>query len=251
MKELVRKAFGTLGYEVKRAKQNVEGYDNHLNAFLYQRKLLGELGRNPLILDVGAYHGQTVRLYKEQFPNAIIHAFEPFAESLEIAKRATADLNNIHFHGVALGKNSGISSFNLLTHTPASSLLELDKSAGEAWGKGLLENASTIEVEIITLNDFVKNNQLKHIDILKLDTQGLEYEILSASSELLASKKISMVYAEIITMPTYKNQKGLEEYLKLFKDCGFELFNFFNSSTRNGKLRQVDALFFHPQLINI
>lgn len=249
MKQLLKSIIGTLGYEVKRRKQNIEGYDSSLNPFYFQRELLGKLDRNPMILDVGAFHGQTVRLYKEQFPSATIHAFEPFSESMEIAKQATSDLNDIHFHGFALGKNSGRSTFHLLTHSPASSLLELDEKAGHTWGSGLLENTTSIEVEIVTLADFVRSQNLKHIDILKLDTQGLEYEILNATSVLLADRKVSMVYTEIITMPTYKGQKGLEEYLKLLNDCGFELFNFFNLSTINGQLRQVDALFFHPQLI--
>ena len=53
-----------------------------------------------------------------------------------------------------------------------------------------------------------------------------------------------MIYTEIIMLPTYENQLDFDEFIKLMKSFGFRLFNLYNLSlTKEGELRQVDALF--------
>jgi len=45
-------------------------------------------------------------------------------------------------------------------------------------------------------------------------------------------------------LPTYENQLDFDEFIKLMKSFGFRLFNLYNLSlTKEGELRQVDALF--------
>jgi len=53
-----------------------------------------------------------------------------------------------------------------------------------------------------------------------------------------------LIYTEIIMLPTYENQLDFDEFIKLMKSFGFRLFNLYNLSlTKEGELRQVDALF--------
>ena len=54
---------------------------------------------------------------------------------------------------------------------------------------------------------------------------------------------------EILTLPTYENQKKFDEILLLLRTNGFELYNIYNTSqTKNGVLRQLDAVFVNSQI---
>src|SRR6185312_11125048 len=101
-----------------------------------------------------------------------------------------------------------------------------------------------IKIDSVTLDDFVSQNGIGKIDILKMDTQGTEYQILEGAYRCLQMKKIGLIYLEIITMNTYQKQKNLDEILLLLRINGFVLYNFYNLTYTNlGELRQVDAIF--------
>jgi Methyltransferase FkbM domain len=76
-----------------------------------------------------------------------------------------------------------------------------------------------------------------------MDVQGAEIQILDGAKKMLASHRIGLIYAEIITMPTYKGQSSFWEILRRFEDCGKCLYNMYNFSLVEGRLRQIDAIF--------
>lgn len=95
-----------------------------------------------------------------------------------------------------------------------------------------------------TIDRFVAEENIPSIDVLKLDVQGAEYLVLKGAEKSIAASRINLIYSEIITQPTYKNQKELHEVLRLFHDYAFLLHNIYNlSRTSSGKLRQIDAIF--------
>ena len=65
-----------------------------------------------------------------------------------------------------------------------------------------------------TLDKFCKLNKIKNIDILKLDTEGNEYEILLGAKKLLSKNKIGVIYTEI--SGTKKNFKYKEKQIIIF-----------------------------------
>ncbi len=52
---------------------------------------------------------------------------------------------------------------------------------------------------------------------LVLDTQVTEYQVLEGASKAMEENKISLIYLEIITKPTYKGQKNFDEILFLLR----------------------------------
>ena len=112
------------------------------------------------------------------------------------------------------------------------------------WGKGLLETIGTVDVEMTTLDNFVDENNIKKIDILKMDVQGAEFMVLNGAKKTFEKGIVNMIYTEIIMLPTYEGQIPFDETIKLIRSFGFELYNFFNYNlTDAGQLRQVDAIF--------
>ncbi len=98
--------------------------------------------------------------------------------------------------------------------------------------------------------DFVQNSEdLSFPDILKLDTQGSEFEILKNADNILENTLMISTEVEFIEM--YKNQKLFFKISELLYDKGFELIylnrvfhnrNNFNGESR-GQLIWGDALF--------
>jgi FkbM family methyltransferase len=236
MKEVVKKLFKKFGYNI------VNLNSTERNAFKDQFKIIG--GNPVTIFDVGACTGEVTFKYNYLFTNSIIYSFEPFIPSFEILQKNTSKLPNIKCFNVALSNMSGQVDFHVNKSYATCSILATHPDSSKNWNEEALCTTQKIKIKSITLDDFVAQNQIEKIDILKLDTQGTEYQIIEGASKSIEHKKISLIYLEIITMPTYQQQKEFDEILLLLRSKGFVLYNLYNFSYTNlGELRQVDAIF--------
>lgn len=209
-------------------------------AFAVQRRLVGSTAGT--ILDVGAHVGETARRYRALFPSAQIHCFEPFPQSFVALRTALAGDSGVQVHSVALGSSPGNAVLHVNRSSATNSLLASDTRAASYWGSGLLDTDTTVEVSVTTIDRFCAERSLDHVDILKLDVQGGEYDVLKGASALLAAQRIDLVYMEMITAPTYVGQHDLHDYLGLFRSHGYALFDFYNPVRKNGRLLQTDNL---------
>jgi FkbM family methyltransferase len=209
-----------------------------VDGFAAQRLLVSN--QRPTILDVGAHRGETALRYRALFPQAVIHCFEPFAESFAALQTAVARDQGVHTHRVALGAESGRARLNVNRGKATNSLLASDDRSARYWGEHLLDTEKAVEVPVQTLSAFCASHAITRIDILKLDVQGAEYQVLTGADELLRAQAIDVVYFELITAPTYVGQRELHDYLALFRSRGYELFDFYNPVRKNGRLLQTD-----------
>jgi FkbM family methyltransferase len=127
------------------------------------------------VLDIGAAFGDTAILFLLAGAEKVF-AVEAFPEYWKLASK------NIQANGfearceVLLSAVSG-----------HSGVLKIDKNLEEMFGIGIRENEIGQEVPIITIEQIVKQNNIKDA-ILKLDVEGYEYEILfNTTSEILRS----------------------------------------------------------------
>jgi hypothetical protein len=90
MKKLIHSLVNRYGYSIGRVSQPVPGSD----PFLAMQSLLKGYN-NPVIFDVGAYHGVIALHFRSLFPDATIYAFEPFCESFQVLKQNTEGDANI------------------------------------------------------------------------------------------------------------------------------------------------------------
>ena len=109
-----------------------------------------------------------------------------------------------------------------------------------------MKSKELVQCSFTTLDEFATEQGISFIDILKMDVQGAETLVLDGGKRLLESRRIGLVYTEIITMPTYERQKPLWEVLKMLEDFGMCLHNIYNLNLTQGpegRLRQVDVIF--------
>ena len=214
-------------------------------AFAAQKALLGT-GGSKTIFDVGAYHGETAIRYNDLAgQDCKVLCFEPFPESFGVLKKNTQGFPNIVLNNIALGAETGSVTFHSNHFSATNSILPTSEKGHETWGRGTLETIEEIVVPVQRLDDHVVEHDIERIDILKLDTQGSEYLVLKGAENTMSKGMIKLIYTEIIVMPTYEGQKDLDHVLRILREYGFELFNFYPAQTSNGQLRYLDALFIY------
>ncbi len=214
--------------------------------FIIQSELISSA--TPLIFDIGAYVGEITMRYRETLPSAKIYSFEPCPESFEKLIVNTKSDSQISCHNLAISSHHGISNLHINKFLPTNSLLATDIRGATHWGAGLLDTENQLEVPTTTVDDFCLESGIVHIDILKLDVQGAEFEVLSGAKNMLSRHGISLIYMEMIMCPTYLGQRQLYEYLKFLGDLGYQLLDFYNPVRNHHRLIQSDLIFTSDQL---
>lgn len=142
-----------------------------------------KLGPNPLVIDIGANVGYFSFWLFSKYPKAIIHAFEPFPPNIKLLTSYIEKHPQFNFnlHRKAVAGKPG--TFDL--HYNADD--EFSTSAALSDNK----EGSQIQIEAITLPDFLQKEKINQIDWLKVDCEGAEYGIFrELSAEILAQTQI-------------------------------------------------------------
>lgn len=134
-----------------------------------------QLEKGDVILDCGAYIGDTVRIYMDRLlGDCFIYAMEPFGENFlklqENIKKNAWD--NVKAYHCAIGEKEG------------KSILHYEKEdfkMGITLGK--MEGADSEEVDVHTLDHLFLD--LSRIDYLKMDIEGQEVNALHGATEIL------------------------------------------------------------------
>jgi hypothetical protein len=141
--------------------------------------------------------------------------------------------------------------FNVNDGSPTNSMLRLSNNAKNTWNNSQLNHKEILKCQFTTLDDYMNQNSISNIDLLKIDVQGSEYLVLEGAKKKFLERKIKAVYMEIIIGDTYVNQKSLNYYLDLMDENGFELKGFYDLAKNNkSELIQLDALFLNKDLKN-
>ena len=178
---------------------------------LYRERVYHEFieqsGRNDLVvMDCGANIGLFTQ-YVYPFAQKI-YSIEPSSSHLKILDHML-DFNKmkdkVTVIGKALSHENGTAEF----HLPENATMNSLKS--EVGGK-------TEKVETITMEKLFKDYDIKHVDFMKLDVEGVECEIIgSPSFEAIADRIDSMVIEWHAW--SYRNPKQIDTTLR---DLGFK-----------------------------
>jgi FkbM family methyltransferase len=174
------------------------GYNNCCNSKTTGEELFFEIlkGYNPkLCIDIGANKGN----YSESIlskTNADVVAFEPLPKAYETLIKLKERFPN-RLKTVNEGVGSENAELNLHYGGDQS---ELATFIAEANKMDFIsaENKNSIKVQVNTLDNFFINNNLrpKEIDLLKIDTEGFEYEVLVGAKNTIDIMKPKFIQIE-------------------------------------------------------
>ena len=202
-----------------------------------------QMGSARIILDVGANAGQTSARYRSLFPDAHIHAFEPFpAVFNQLAARFRNDPLTT-CHRKALAEETGPQTLFTNTMNVTNALTPFRPDAGAHLPPGV-SSAQAIPIEAASLDDFAAAEGIERIDILKMDAQGSEPRILKGAARMLREQRIGLVYTEVMFVPVYEGQGKFYEVAALLGGAGYELFDFYSFTyADDGQVKWGDAIF--------
>jgi FkbM family methyltransferase len=171
----------------------------------------------PVVFDVGANIGSYSAKIKNLIPNAQLVAFEPHPATY---KRLVESAEKYGFTPV--NKGCGATSGKLKFYDYS------DQSEGSEHAtllQGVFENihhstSMELEVEVTTIDEYLKENNLKGIDFLKIDTEGYEFEVLKGCRNALENNQIQMIYFEFNSM-NMLSRVYFNDFLQLLKGYQF------------------------------
>jgi FkbM family methyltransferase len=124
-----------------------------------------------VVLDIGANIGASAVYFSRTFPAAVIHAFEPDPGNCELLRANAAAAGRIQVHEYALGAEDG-----------TLTLFDSDDAAnfGGYSAHSLGNTARGKPVPVRHAGRAVAALGAAKIDVIKIDTEGSEWEILTA-----------------------------------------------------------------------
>ena len=225
-KKMIRSAAARLGYEITRQPSD---------AFSDMRRFV-PAGVAPVILDVGANLGQSVKRFKTVFPSSVIHSFEPSRETFAVLKQNIAREQNVFAWPCALGSSVGEQLFQENIESDMSSFLELSKAG---WGAVKKQE----KVAVTTIDQFLTERSIATVDILKSDTQGYELEVFKGAEQTMRQNRVGLIHFEFIFAEMYRNLPTFDEVYRHLMDRDFLLVAIYNFHRQNDVASWADVLF--------
>ena len=139
-------------------------------------------------IDVGTHKGETIDFFLDNFNIKQIYCCEPNSEVFsELNKKKKYQDEKIKLFNLGLGQLNEEKQLNILRDSSSSTLNPFNENSKYFKRKKKILNyfsysdefiAKKELVKILKTSDFINQNLIQNIDVLKIDTEGYEYKIL-------------------------------------------------------------------------
>ncbi len=161
-----------------------------IDYFIHQKNIIKALKKEKLkieiFFDIGAHKGKYTDLLFEEYNIKKAYLFEPQVKMYNFIKEKYKDNNfiNVYNQGVSnktenvlfyINKHNLTSSIKRLN--PKNKYLNLKSKLFSTNLDGMIEN--NLNIKTIKLEEFFLENNILNIDLIKIDTEGHEYEVLA------------------------------------------------------------------------
>ena len=176
------------------------------------------------ILDIGANIGYYTALFSQLAGvNGTVIAVEPDEESY---KYLTKSVNSFNYKNVF--------SFRLAASDTKQKLpLYISKdNRGDNRLYSTNQKRNSIIVECLTVDELLKENDIKNLDLIKIDVQGYEPKVLKGMRNIVKSSKQLMILSEFWPKGILEAGENPKEFLSMLRKMQFQLFEL----NKNGSL---------------
>jgi FkbM family methyltransferase len=176
------------------------------------KHLISLLKPGMTFFDVGANIGlYSILAAKRVGPRGVVHSFEP-TPATAVRLEANVGLNNfsnIKVNQVALSDKRGTAKFYLHQADDRNSLSAI--------------SSNSIVIPTITLDEYIAENLISAVDLMKMDVEGAELLVLQGASKLISGRNAPTIMLEI-NGPALEGMGTSEgDLTALLNECGYEL----------------------------
>ncbi len=168
-----------------------EGLTRAEEHFLYRHS---DRLKQGVLMDVGANHGAYALLLHKLAPAARVIAFEPHPVSFALLRDRLASKPAVEPINKALGDQSGQLKLYDFRFDDGSTQASLNASAVAFYSDDIVEHV----VDCTTIDEFMAEAGITHIDFLKIDTEGHDLSVLKGARKALRERRIGMIQFEFI-----------------------------------------------------
>lgn len=138
------------------------------------------IAANDTVLDIGGHIGSFSAKAAGLASQGKVFVCEPFPDTYAYLKANVAGFANVYPNQLAISDRGGTDSLYYSEANPAEN--SLVRSSG-----------NKVEVKLLSLAEFLQQNNIDQVDLMKIDCEGAEYDILfSATAELPKIRRIVM-----------------------------------------------------------
>ncbi len=153
------------------------------------------------IFDIGANVGLFAVYMKMRYPESNIYCFEPAPDSMALCQVNTRPFKGITFHPYGLYNREKEEILHLHPNNTGMNSIKIYSE----------ENTNTTSIRLKDAGTEFDQMGIKHLDVLKIDTEGCEIEILESFGHRLAD--IDYVLVEYHSEP---DRRHIDQILKDF-----------------------------------
>tara|TARA_Y100000034_G_scaffold119566_1_gene161507 strand:- start:390 stop:1103 length:714 start_codon:yes stop_codon:yes gene_type:complete len=163
-------------------------------------------------IDIGAFHGVFALAFISKNPNASAYAIEPSPQSFNV----------LHIN-IELNPSYKITPFKFALGASDDKIKMKGRHQFIPIGNKEDAPEQYTEVDIIKLDNFVSNNNIIP-DIIKIDTEGYEYDVLMGGKEFL--KEYKPIISLEVHIP-WLNNHGItsEQLVELIYSMGYKIYD--------------------------
>lgn len=148
-----------------------------------------QLNKIPIrtVIDLGANIGLTTIYLRNYFPDATFICAEPDELNFELLEANLSGLSNITMYQKAIWS------------TQKNIYLNRNFRDGKDWAISVSDNKSGAyaEVDTVTIDKIIRDNNLKEIDLLKIDIEGAEVELFKDEEQAGFLNRTKVIAIEI------------------------------------------------------
>jgi len=200
-----------------------------------------------VVFDVGANTGQSAKKYLKAFADSKIYCFEPVKTTLLQLQRSLRGHNNILTFERALSSAKGTGK--MVLEGPSDMFFLLGSS------HDMQPNDATLleEVQLETLDGFCRDQKIDHINYLKIDTEGADFEVLKGAENMLSQQTIDVIEVEAGMNSKNKRHVPFDVFSRFFEEKNHFLFGIYEQMnewlTKEPHLRRTNPAFISDRVI--
>ena len=174
--------------------------------FFTQKKIFNvihkELGSKlPVFVDVGSHMGEYIIQLLKKFNVEKIYAFEPSPTIFKKLSENVKNIRNIKTYNVGVGHLNIKQILHENIESSSSSINPLNINSKYYKKKFFILNflnlkkiSRPVEIEVIKLENFLNDKKIDSIDLLKIDTEGSEFNVLKGLNKSI--NKVKLIHLE-------------------------------------------------------